>query len=63
MMTINSRTLRQRWRDRKTQERVRKKEAGFIRREFWVLPEHLERITRYVDRVTKEARKNNAAPD
>lgn len=39
---------------RKAAERARYKDAGLVKREIWIKPQHWERISAYLDRISRE---------
>jgi hypothetical protein len=41
--------------ERKAAERARRYRAGYVLKQVWVRPEHWDRITMYIRRVTAEA--------
>lgn len=40
---------------RKAAERARKREQGLTLKECWVLPEHLPRLDKFLDKLRREA--------
>jgi hypothetical protein len=40
---------------RKAAERARKRAAGFTSVEYWILPEHRQRLDRFVEKLRREA--------